>query len=88
MCEYLRAATSLQEDTKRWEEDGKDDLENVAASERHLDELVCCVRECVCSLCDNEKMLEMMGDGWQQFPATEADGYIEVEGKRGWERVA
>ena len=55
MCEYLRAATSLQEDTKRWEEDGKDDLDNVAASERHLDELVCCVRVCVCSLCDNER---------------------------------
>lgn len=34
-AEYLRAATTLEEDTKRREEDGQDDLDDVAASERH-----------------------------------------------------
>ncbi|KAI3481473.1 hypothetical protein L1887_56020 [Cichorium endivia] len=33
--ENLRAAATLEEDTKRREEDGQDDLDNVAASERH-----------------------------------------------------
>lgn len=33
---YLRAATTLKEDTKRRDEDGEEDLDNVGASERHF----------------------------------------------------
>lgn len=31
--EQVRVATTLEEDTKRWEEDGKDDLDDVAVRE-------------------------------------------------------
>lgn len=36
----VSSATTLKEDTKRWEEDGKNDLEDVAASERHCERLI------------------------------------------------
>jgi len=35
----IRAATALEEDTERWEDDSKDDLADVAGSERHFDDL-------------------------------------------------
>jgi hypothetical protein len=35
--EEVGIATALQEDTKRWEDDGKDDLANIAGGERHDD---------------------------------------------------
>jgi len=31
-------ATTLEEDAERWEDDGKDNLADVAGSERHVDE--------------------------------------------------
>jgi len=36
----VSAATTLKEDTERWEEDGEDDLADVASSERHFEVLV------------------------------------------------
>jgi len=33
----IRSATTLKEDTKRWDEDGKEDLDDIAGCERHLD---------------------------------------------------
>jgi len=33
----IRAATTLEEDTERWEDDGKDDLADIASSKRHVD---------------------------------------------------
>jgi len=32
----ISGASSLQEDTQRWEDDGKDDLANVRGGERHV----------------------------------------------------
>lgn len=42
----VSAATSLEEHTKRWKEDGQDDLENVAAGERHLGLMYFTTRSC------------------------------------------
>jgi len=33
--QQVSTATSLKEDTKRWEEDGKNDLADIASSESH-----------------------------------------------------
>jgi len=42
--EEVSAATTLKEDTERWEEDGKNDLADVASGECHVDGL--CVWSC------------------------------------------
>jgi len=35
------AATTLKEDTERWEDDGKDDLADIASGESHVGDLDC-----------------------------------------------
>lgn len=70
---YVRAATSLEEHTKRWKEDGQDDLENVAAGERHLGLMYFTTRSC-----DGEWVTTLNGwaDGGRSFYRVCVDVYI------------